>query len=294
MSKSGLFAHFRSKEQLQLQTMERARERFVDIVVRPALAGPRGEKRVRAVFDGWLTWSRQALDGGCIFVAAAVELDDRPGPLRDALVANERDWLELLATVAGIAVAEGEFRPDLDLQQFAFEVHAVMLGHHHASRLLRDRDAEVRTLRAFESLVEAARHDLGHLIGAHPLLRHPPQRGRLGPVAAQADLQEPVAAHRTRLDEPAHGRAVTVEQTEVAFPGVGVRIEVNHAHPAQPDVPGDSAGVGQGDRVVAAQHHGDRARGGDGVHGRLQRGDRPLEVARRHLHVAGVEHPKVA
>ena len=99
MSKSGLFAHFRSKEQLQLQTMERARERFVDIVVRPALAGPRGEKRVRAVFDGWLTWSRQALDGGCIFVAAAVELDDRPGPLRDALVANERDWLELLATV---------------------------------------------------------------------------------------------------------------------------------------------------------------------------------------------------
>ena len=159
MSKSGLFAHFRSKEQLQLQTMERARERFVDIVVRPALAGPRGEKRVRAVFDGWLTWSRQALDGGCIFVAAAVELDDRPGPLRDALVANERDWLELLATVAGAAVAEGEFRPDLDLQQFAFEVHAVMLGHHHASRLLRDRDAEVRTLRAFESLVEAARHE---------------------------------------------------------------------------------------------------------------------------------------
>ena len=95
MSKSGLFAHFRSKEQLQLQTMDRARQRFVDVVVRPALAAPRGEARVRAVFDRWLVWARQSMDAGCIFVAAAAELDDRPGPLRDALVANERDWLEL-------------------------------------------------------------------------------------------------------------------------------------------------------------------------------------------------------
>jgi AcrR family transcriptional regulator len=157
MSKSGLFAHFRSKEQLQLQTMERARERFVDVVVRPALAVPRGEARVRAVFDRWLTWARQTMDAGCIFVAAAAELDDRPGPLRDALVANERDWLELLATVAGTAVAEGDFRADLDVAQFAFELHALMLGHHHASRLLRDPEAGARTERAFDSLLAAAR-----------------------------------------------------------------------------------------------------------------------------------------
>jgi AcrR family transcriptional regulator len=157
MSKSGLFAHFRSKEQLQLQTMERARDRFVDVVVRPSLAAPRGEARLRAVFDHWLTWTRQTLDGGCIFVAAAVELDDRPGPLRDALVANERDWLDLLATVAGTAVVEGEFRSDLDLAQFAFEMHALMLGHHHASRLLGDPHAADRTARAFEALLGAAR-----------------------------------------------------------------------------------------------------------------------------------------
>lgn len=157
MSKSGLFAHFRSKEQLQLQTMARARERFVDVVARPALAAPRGEARVRAVMDGWLTWARQSLEAGCIFVAAAAELDDQPGPLRDALVANERDWLELLATVAGTAVAEGEFRADLDVEQFAFELHALMLGHHHASRLLRDADAGARTERAFDSLLAAAR-----------------------------------------------------------------------------------------------------------------------------------------
>jgi hypothetical protein len=96
------------------------------------------------------------LQGGCIFVAASAELDDRPGPLRDALVQSERDWLELIATVAGTAVSEGQFRADLDLDQFAYEVHGVMLAHHHASRLLRDERAEQRTRRAFDSLVAAA------------------------------------------------------------------------------------------------------------------------------------------
>lgn len=157
MSKSGLFAHFRSKEQLQLQAMERARQRFVDVVIRPALAAPRGIARVRAVFDGWLEWTHQALQGGCIFVAAAAELDDQPGALRDALVRNERDWLEFIATVAGTAVAEGDLRDDLDLEQFAFEVHGVMLAHHHASRLLHDERAEIRTRQAFESLLAGAR-----------------------------------------------------------------------------------------------------------------------------------------
>lgn len=158
MSKSGLFAHFKSKEQLQLQTMERAREKFVDVVIRPTLAAPRGERRVRALLENWLTWAQQGLEGGCIFVAAATELDDQPpGPLRDALVRNERDWLDLLATVAGTAVAEGDFRADLDAAQFAFEIHAVMLAHHHASRLLHDALATERTRRAFETLLTTAR-----------------------------------------------------------------------------------------------------------------------------------------
>ncbi|MET0864850.1 MAG: TetR/AcrR family transcriptional regulator [Nakamurella sp.] len=156
MSKSGLFAHFKSMDQLQLQVLQRARERFLDAVVRPALAAPRGITRVRAVFDGWLEWSNVALVGGCVFVAAAVELDDRPGELRDALVRAELDWLELLATVAGTAISEGDFRTDLDTEQFAFEVHSVMLGHHHASRLLRDERALDMTRRSFESILAAA------------------------------------------------------------------------------------------------------------------------------------------
>ena len=157
MSKSGLFAHFKSMDQLQLQVMQRARERFVDSVVRPALAGPRGVGRIRALFASWLEWSNTALVGGCIFVAASVELDDRPGQLRDSLVQAERDWLELLANVAGTAVTEGEFATDLDTGQFAFEVHALMLGHHHATRLLRDQRATTMTNRAFESIIAAAR-----------------------------------------------------------------------------------------------------------------------------------------
>jgi AcrR family transcriptional regulator len=156
MSKSGLFAHFKSMDQLQLQILQRARERFVDSVVRPALAGPRGERRVRALFTNWLAWSSTALVGGCIFVSASVELDDRPGALRDALVQAERDWLELLATVAGTAVTEGEFAADVDPDQFAFEVHALMLGHHYATRLLRDGRALAMTDRAFESIIAAA------------------------------------------------------------------------------------------------------------------------------------------
>lgn len=157
MSKSGLFAHFGSMDQLQLQVLGRAQQRFVDCVVRPSLATPRGERRVRAVFDNWLHWASDVMPGGCIFVGAAVELDERPGELRDSLVGAERDWLELLATVAGTAVAEGDFASDLDAEQFAFEVHGIMLGYHHASRLMRDPQALTRTRRAFDALIERAR-----------------------------------------------------------------------------------------------------------------------------------------
>jgi len=157
MSKSGLFAHFKSKEQLQLQTLDRARERFVDVVVRPALSAPRGERRVRELLDRWLAWADDTLSGGCLFVAACAELDDQPGPLRDSLVRNEQDWLDLIANIAATAVAEGEFAADTDVDQFAFEIHGVTLAHHHASRLMHDPRAAERTKRALDSLLGSAR-----------------------------------------------------------------------------------------------------------------------------------------
>lgn len=157
MSKSGLFAHFNSKEQLQLQTLERARERFVDVVVRPSLSAPRGEKRVRALLENWLRWADDALSGGCLFIGAAAELDDQPGALRDSLVRNEQDWLDVIANVAATAVAEGDFRADTDVEQFAHDVHGVTLAYHHSSRLMRDPRAVERTERAIESLIESVR-----------------------------------------------------------------------------------------------------------------------------------------
>jgi AcrR family transcriptional regulator len=158
LSKSGLFAHFKSKTELQVQVLQTATAVFTERVIRPALTKPRGEPRVRALFDGWLSWDRDHLqEGGCIFVAASVELDDAPGPARDALVQSQRDWLDVLAQAARIAVAEGHFRKDVDVEQFAHDEYAAMLGFHHATRLMRDPQAETRARRAFEALLTAAR-----------------------------------------------------------------------------------------------------------------------------------------
>lgn len=155
MSKSGLFAHFRSKEALQLDTLHRAQERFNDLVIRPALSAPRGRKRVEELFDRWLDWETEALTGGCIFVTATIEFDDQPGPMRDAVVRCQQDWLEFVATVAGTAVAEGDFREDLDTEQFAFQLQGLMLGYHHAGRLMRDPKARERTRQALDDLLAA-------------------------------------------------------------------------------------------------------------------------------------------
>lgn len=159
MSKSGLFAHFRSKEQLQLQALAHARARFTDVVVRPTLDAPRGEPRVRELLERWLTWERDTLTGGCIFVAATAEYDDQPGPMRDALVRDQADWVEFIAHVARSAVAEGHFRGDLDADQFAYHLLSLMLGLHHTGRLLADPRARDRCRTAVEQLIGDARAD---------------------------------------------------------------------------------------------------------------------------------------
>jgi AcrR family transcriptional regulator len=158
MSKSGLFAHFRSKEALQLEILRMAGARMVETVVKPALATPRGEPRVRALFDGWLQWEQSpSLPGGCPFMAASFELDDRPGPVRDFVVQNLRDWMDTMAGAARIAVQEGHFRADLDCEQFAHECQGIGLAFVHASRLMRDPKARVRAQTAFDSLLDASR-----------------------------------------------------------------------------------------------------------------------------------------
>jgi len=159
LSKSGLFAHFASKEALQVELLRFAAERFVDGVVRPALAAPRGEPRVRALFERWLVWENSApLPGGCLFVAAATELDDRPGAAREQLVRCQQDWLEVIANCFRTGLREGHFKPEADPEQFAHDLQGVVLSYHHASRLLKDPQADRRARTAFESLLERARN----------------------------------------------------------------------------------------------------------------------------------------
>jgi len=158
LSKSGVFAHFHSKEALQIQVLETAAARFVEDVVRPALSEPRGEPRLRALFERWLAWAKsQRTPGGCLFVAASVELDDRPGPVRDRLVELQREWLALMANVVKAGIADGKLRSDTDPEQFAHNLYAIMLGYHHASRLLEDPRAEARAHAAFDSLIATCR-----------------------------------------------------------------------------------------------------------------------------------------
>lgn len=156
MSKSGLFAHFASKEQLQLDVMQAASAQFADVVLKPALAHPRGEPRLRALFERWLTWE-QHLPGGCVFMHAIVELDDHPGPARDALVASQRQWLATIARAVQLAVDVGHLRADVDPEQFAFQVYGLVLGFYQVRRLLNDPHAESRVRRAFDEMVRSAR-----------------------------------------------------------------------------------------------------------------------------------------
>jgi AcrR family transcriptional regulator len=158
MSKSGLFAHFKSKEALAVAILEEASARFVAAVIAPALKKPRGEPRVRALFDGWLRWSHaEFMPGGCVFVQAMAELDDRPGPARERLVATQRDWLDVLTTACRIAKDEGHFAKSADPAQLAHEMVTLAYGHHLLARTLRDPAAEARTRRAFERLLADSR-----------------------------------------------------------------------------------------------------------------------------------------
>jgi len=155
LSKSGLFAHFGSKEALEVAVVEEASRQFVQDVMVPALRQPRGEPRVKALFERWLAWGDRP--GGCFFVGASAELDDRPGPPRDALVQASKDWVDALATAARIAVLERHFRDDLDPEQFAFELYGIMMASHTFGRFLRQPDARARTRGAFDRLLADAR-----------------------------------------------------------------------------------------------------------------------------------------
>jgi AcrR family transcriptional regulator len=155
MSKSGLFAHFGSREELLLAVLAHGQAEFGEVVFQPAMAKPRGLPRLRAMFVNWLDWTESAeLPGGCPMIGGASEFDDRPGPVREMLAGGQRAWIETLKRAVRQAVEEGQLAKDTDPEQIAFEIFGIALVVHHHRRLLGYRKARERALVALDSLLK--------------------------------------------------------------------------------------------------------------------------------------------
>jgi AcrR family transcriptional regulator len=154
MSKSGLFAHFGSREDLQLAVLDHGAKRYGELVFVPVLKIERGLPRLRALFERWLDWTIESgLPGGCIMISAAIEYDDRPGPIRDAAIANQHRGNAITQKAVRLAIEEGHLGPDTDPEQISFEMLGIVLASHNHRRLLGDREARKRALTAFEELI---------------------------------------------------------------------------------------------------------------------------------------------
>ena len=158
MSKSGLFAHFKSKEQLQLDLLTAVAKKFKEIVIIPSMKAPRGEKRIRLLAQNLIKWDdSEFMPGGCMLHTGSIEFDYRPGPVRDFLAFNQSDWIDFIAKAASIAMEEGHFAGDLDTQLFAFEFHAILQSHHFSSHLLNDPQAKSRAITMIDNLIAHSR-----------------------------------------------------------------------------------------------------------------------------------------
>jgi len=155
MSKSGLFAHFGSKEEVQIALLEHTAQVANAHVVAPSGASPEGLPRLKALVENWLGWSTKAgLGGGCPVAAGIFELDDREGPVRERLLAMEKQWRGLLSMHVRQAMDRGHLRADLNAEQFVWELGGIYLSHHASARFVRDPEADIRAAIAFAALIE--------------------------------------------------------------------------------------------------------------------------------------------
>lgn len=152
MSKSGLFAHFQSKEKLQIEILEYAGEKFSQNVIIPALMSKAGIPRIRSLVKHWVENSER-MTGGCIFVNASIEYHDRPGRVRDFILNQQKQWIDVLCRIAKSAVEAGDFKPDIDCYQFAYDLFSLLLGFHYYERLLQDRQTAERQENALKRLL---------------------------------------------------------------------------------------------------------------------------------------------
>ena len=154
MSKSGLFAQFGTREELQLAVLEHAAQLYGAKVFVPVLKIERGLPRLRALFERWLDWTIESgLPGGCIMISTAIEYDDRPGPIRDAAIENQHRGNAITQKAVRLAIEEGHLLPGTEPEQISFEMLGIVLASHNHRRLLGDKEARKRALKAFDQLI---------------------------------------------------------------------------------------------------------------------------------------------
>lgn len=155
MSKSGVFAHFGSREDLQIEVLKRYNDLFEQEVFYPSLKEPRGLPRLREFFARWVRRVTMEIVSGCIYISGAVEYDDRPGAIREELVSMVNALQEAFRRCVQQAIDEGHLRADTDARQMAFEIYGLVLALHHDARFVKRPDSVERAKRGFERLVES-------------------------------------------------------------------------------------------------------------------------------------------
>ena len=156
LSKSGLFSHFGSKEELQVAVLDVASSRFTERVLLPAFKAPRGLPRLERIFEQWIEWMTDPkMPGGCIFQQAATELDDREGRPHDVLLESQKNLVDALTKTVQLAIAEGHFSKSTEARQVAYEFEGIMMVMNLYSRLLKDKKAVERARTAFRRLIES-------------------------------------------------------------------------------------------------------------------------------------------
>lgn len=153
MSKSGVFAHFGSREELQISVIREYHDRFENEVFYPAVQQPRGMERLRTLFANWMNRTSVEIDSGCLYISGAVEFDDRPGPVRDALASSVQTWLNAMLRAIEIAKQCGHLRADADENQMAFEIHGLILALHYEARFLKTPGSIQRGNQGFENIL---------------------------------------------------------------------------------------------------------------------------------------------
>jgi AcrR family transcriptional regulator len=154
MSKSGVFAHFGSREDLQLEVLKLYHQRFEQEVFFPSMQEPRGIARLKSMYARWIKRVSVEIASGCIYISGAVEYDDRPGPIREELVAMVRTWQGALLRCVQQTIEVGDLKSDTDAEQLVYEMYGLILALHHDARFLRMPGSVERARAGFDRLIE--------------------------------------------------------------------------------------------------------------------------------------------